>query len=78
MSDCRWGVRKYVPRSPVKEYDTTPTIRGRIVYKDGLRDSMLTFARKTPEGMRVVDHVELDGVRYVPAPARDFDEWEAD
>jgi len=69
MSDCRWGVRPY----PVKEYENTPTIRGRIVYKDGLRDSLLTFARKTPEGMRVVDHVELDGVRYVPAPTRDWD-----
>ena len=53
-----------------------PVIRGRIVYVGGLRPSEFTFAGETVEGVRVVDHVEIDGVRYLPAPQRDWDDCE--
>lgn len=68
MSDCRWGVRPY----PVREYDRSLPIRGRLVYSDGT-DSRFTFARYVNGRMREVRAVEIDGKRFAEVPDIDWD-----
>lgn len=65
MSDCS-------TRAWVTEYDQQQPIRGRLVYVDGT-GSAFTFSRLVNGAVRVVDHIEVDGVRYTRLPERDWD-----
>ena len=50
-------------------------IDGRIAWTDG-KESELHYARFVNGVERRADYIELDGVRYVPAPQRDWDSGE--
>ena len=74
MSDCRWGVKPYKHRPPVRAYDHTQPIRGEHVMKDGERIPW-TLSSITKDGkVREFDHEEVDGVRYVKVRERDWDD----
>ena len=68
MSGFRCGAQV----CPVREYDQSRPIRGRIVYADG-SESMFTYARYVNGREREVVRVEIDGRRFVPAPDVDWD-----
>lgn len=65
MSGCRHGGRDVYARPPVREYDQTKPVRGRIVW-DGGMESRLTYARFVNGKERRPLLVELDGIRFVP------------
>ena len=54
MSDCS-----------TNSFDVRP-IRGEIHWRGGMRPTPLSYARYVNGQERVAEHVELDGVRYVP------------
>ncbi len=75
MSGCRHGGRDVYERPVVREQGHMDCYRFKAVFRDADPVSFV-ISRRTADGERHLDHFEAEdgSVRYMPRPARDFDE----